>query len=97
MLHHQAGEIVADTLIMAAGAGFAALAEPFISDCRFQITAGHVTHLEVTAFDLHSGLSFGGYMARAADGTIALGASFDHHDPAKAAAATRQGGASGEC
>ena len=41
---------------------------------------GHVTHLEATAFDLHSGLSFGGYMARAADGTIALGASFDHHD-----------------
>ena len=83
VLHHQGGEIVADTLIMAAGAGFAALAEPFISDCRFQITAGHVTHLEATAYDLHSGLSFGGYMARAADGTIALGASFDHHDPAK--------------
>ena len=80
VLHHQAGEIVADTLIMAAGAGLAALAEPHIPDCRFQITAGHVTHLEPTAFDLNSGLSFGGYMARAADGTIALGASFDHHD-----------------
>ena len=79
VLHHQAGEIVADTLIMAAGAGLAALAEPHIPDCRFQIM-GHVTHLEPTAFSLNSGLSFGGYMARAADGTIALGASFDHHD-----------------
>ena len=80
ILHHQGGEIVADTLIMAAGAGLAALAEPHIPDCRFQITAGHVTHLEGATFELNSGLSFGGYMARAADGTIALGASFDHHD-----------------
>lgn len=83
-LHHDQGCIEAETLVLAAGWGLPLITGASgLDDIRFQVTAGHVSHLNPSALPLTSGVSFGGYMARARDGTIALGASFDHHDPAK--------------
>ena len=83
VLFHDNGQIKAETVVLAAGPGMVQLAEPFLKDCPFQVTAGHVSHLDGDVVNLNSGVSFGGYMARARNGMIALGASFDHHDPSQ--------------
>lgn len=83
LIHHQNGHIEADLVVFAAGYGLVDLVGPYLPECRFQVTAGHVSHLDGASLGLRSGMSFGGYMARSGDGQIALGASFDHHDPAK--------------
>jgi len=42
-----------------------------------QITAGRVSHLPKGQFNLDHALSFNGYLVKASDGQIALGASFE--------------------
>lgn len=81
-LHHGDGVIDAAQIILATGYGLAQMLQPYFSPAIFQVTAGHVSHLPGEALELAAGLSFGGYMARADKGLVALGASFDHLDPA---------------
>ena len=75
------GVIDADIIVLAAGSGLAALTQDWMDPTLpLQVTAGRVSHLPATAFpDLDHAISFGGYMAKAKDGRIALGASFDRH------------------
>ena len=75
------GIITADHVVMAAGAGLAAMVADWLDPVLpLQITAGRVSHMPPDALPhLNHAVSFGGYMAKAGDGQIALGASFDHH------------------
>ena len=80
-LTHDDGVIDADNVVIANGSGLARLSQEWLPPSLFQVTAGMVSHLPEGTCSLLAGLSFGGYMARARDGRICLGASFDHHDP----------------
>lgn len=80
-LIHRDGAIETPQLVVAAGAGLASLSQSYLPPELFQVTAGQVSHLPAGTLDLRAGLSFGGYMARADDGQVALGASFDWHEP----------------
>ena len=75
------GVITADRVVLALGSGLAALAKDWMDPVLpLQVTAGRVSHLPPeTLPELNHAISFGGYMAKAADGTIALGASFDRN------------------
>ncbi len=75
------GVIDADIIVLAAGSGLAALTQDWIDPILpLQVTAGRVSHLPATSLPgLDHAISFGGYMAKAKDGRIALGASFDRH------------------
>ncbi|MCE2518098.1 MAG: FAD-dependent oxidoreductase, partial [Alphaproteobacteria bacterium] len=77
------GEIPARRLVLAAGSGLAKLTQDWLDPLLpFQVTAGRVSHLPSSAFpQLKAAVSFGGYMARASDGQLALGASFDRNLP----------------
>ena len=81
---HKDGTIGCDAVVIAAGAGLARLDQPWLPRGRLQVTSGHVSHLPSGALKdtPGTGMSFGGYLAPAADGRVALGASFDRHDPA---------------
>jgi len=82
-IHTDTGTISADMVVVAMGAGLPLLTHPKKKVLPgFQVTAGHVSHIPDHLFVApDSGMSFGGYMARTRDGSTALGASFDHHDP----------------
>ena len=73
------GEIIADQFVLATGWGLAPLTKGWLDPYfDFQVTAGRVSHLPPSAFpSLKAAISFGGYLARAGDGSLALGASFD--------------------
>jgi len=72
------GEITADCVVLAAGAGAAALTADWIDPLLpLQITAGRVSHLPKGQIALDQALSFNGYLVKASDGQIALGASFE--------------------
>ena len=75
------GVIDADIIVLAAGSGLAALTQDWIDPILpLQVTAGRVSHMPATSLsNLNHAISFGGYMAKAKDGRIALGASFDRH------------------
>ena len=75
------GVIDADIIVLAAGSGLAALTQDWIDPILpLQVTAGRVSHLPSTSLpNLDHAISFGGYMAKAKDGRISLGASFDRH------------------
>lgn len=85
------GAIEADLLVLAAGSGLAALTQDWLDPLLpLQVTAGRVSHMPSSALasaltstlngeELNHAISFGGYMAKAKDGQIALGASFDRH------------------
>ena len=75
------GVIDADIIVLAAGSGLSALTQDWIDPILpLQVTAGRVSHLPSTSLpSLDHAISFGGYMAKAKDGRIALGASFDRH------------------
>jgi len=79
-----AGPVTCDIAVLAMGAGLPLVSCPQSGSLpRFQVTAGHVSYLPETALSPPlSGMSFGGYMAAMKEGGTALGASFDHHDPA---------------
>lgn len=80
-------DLTARQLVLAGGSGLAALTEDWGLDARqyprlpFQVTAGRVSHLPPQSMaDImpdSAAMSFGGYMATARDGVIALGATFD--------------------
>ena len=84
LIETDAGNITADKVVMATGAGLQGFTlnnltkgwlDPYLD---FQVTAGRVSHLPPSAFpNLKAAVSFGGYMARAKDGVLALGATFD--------------------
>lgn len=78
------GPIFSDIVVIAMGAGLPLLIHPKEKVLPgFQVTAGHVSHIPDHLLKApQSGMSFGGYMAEMPDGGTALGASFDHHDPA---------------
>jgi len=78
------GVMTADKVVLAMGAGLLLLAQPLAEKLpAFQATAGHVSYIPEEALKPPStGMSFGGYMAGLPEGGTALGASFDHHDPA---------------
>ena len=76
------GEITADCVVLAAGAGAAKLTADWVDPLLplplpLQITAGRVSHLPKEAVAFNHALSFNGYMVKASDGQIALGASFE--------------------
>ena len=79
-VHTNQGVFEADAVVMAAGSGIVDListwSEPILP---LQVTAGRVSHIPKGQIDLDHALSFGGYMAKAKDGQIALGASFDRN------------------
>lgn len=70
--------ITADHLVLAGGAGLDALTKGFLDPLLpFQVTAGRVSHLPPQDRAFPAAMSFGGYLAKASDGRIALGATFD--------------------
>ena len=75
------GVIGSDMVVLAAGSGLAALTQDWMDPLLpLQVTAGRVSHLPAASLpNLDHAISFGGYMAKAKDGRIALGASFDRH------------------
>ena len=77
-LDYEGGHIDSDIVIVASGVGLEALNLPQI-DMPLQITAGAVTHITNPKLTPKIGMSFGGYLAKASDGVVALGASFDHY------------------
>ena len=90
---HDGGEVDCDAVVLAAGAGLAGLDQPWLPRGLLRVTSGHASHLPAGRRGVPgAGMSFGGYMAPAADGRIALGAGFDRHDPASPVpASTREG------
>ena len=87
-LVHDDGTIDAGIVVLAAGAGLPLVSQPWLACDALQVTAGQASHLpagsvgEGGATVPGVAMSFGGYMAPAADGRVALGAGFDAHDPA---------------
>lgn len=80
------GMMRADHVVLAGGSGLAALTKDWPQNgprighdplLPFQVTAGRVSHLPQGATKINAAMSFGGYLAQARDGAIALGASFD--------------------
>jgi len=72
------GEVTADGVVLAAGVGAASLTADWVDPLLpLQITAGRVSHLPKGQVKLNHALSFNGYMVKASDGQIALGASFE--------------------
>ena len=73
------GEVmVADHVVLAGGSGLATLTEGWLDPMLpFQVTAGRVSHLPPQSTAFPTAMSFGGYLAQAPDGRIALGATFD--------------------
>ncbi len=79
-------DMTADHVVLAGGSGLAALTEGWLDPILpFQVTAGRVSHIPKDDWALNHGqmlahlpaMSFGGYLAQADDGQIALGATFD--------------------
>ena len=64
--------------MLAGGSGLNALTKGFLDPLLpFQVTAGRVSHLPPQDGAFPAAMSFGGYLAKAGDGRIALGATFD--------------------
>ena len=73
------GDMLAETVIIAAGAGTMPFAKGWLDPIlALQLTAGRISHLPADSLpELTMALSFGGTLARASDGRLALGAAFD--------------------